>query len=101
MAGRAPGWVPASGQTAISTRSKSSPRSLDEVQIVAALKKPLAILHGEHEQLVSLPYLQGVAAPTLWRGAVQLIADSGHAPHWEQPAAFNALLEAFIKDCSV
>ncbi|HRF46788.1 MAG TPA: alpha/beta hydrolase [Anaerolineales bacterium] len=74
---------------------------LDEVQIVAALKKPLAILHGEHEQLVSLPYLQGVAAPTLWRGAVQLIADSGHAPHWEQPAAFNALLEAFIKDCSV
>lgn len=68
----------------------------DEVEIVANLTAPLAILHGEHEQLVSLAYIQGLTIPTLWRGAVQVIADAGHAPHWEQPDQFNALLEAFL-----
>lgn len=71
----------------------------DEVEIVAQLSKPLAILQGEGEQLVNLAYLQGLTAPTLWRQAVQVIPGAGHAPHWEQPEKFNALLEAFIQDC--
>ncbi len=69
---------------------------LDEVIAVAQLTAPFAIVHGEQEQLVSLAYLQALNAPTLWRGAVQVIADAGHATNWEQPEQFNALLEAFI-----
>lgn len=38
----------------------------DEVEIVAQLSKPLAILQGEGEQLVNLAYLQNLSAPTLW-----------------------------------
>ncbi|MCI0745217.1 MAG: hypothetical protein L0Y58_07420, partial [Verrucomicrobia subdivision 3 bacterium] len=70
----------------------------DEVNIVAGLNKPLAVLHGELEQLVNLAYIKSLPMPTLWRGAVQVIADSGHAPHWEQPERFNALLGALIEE---
>jgi hypothetical protein len=37
--------------------------------------------------------------PTLWRGATQVIAEAGHAPHWECPEEFDALLRAFAADC--
>ena len=36
--------------------------------------------------------------PSLWRGQVQVIDAAGHAPHWEAPAAFDALLDAFDRD---
>ncbi|MDB5079689.1 MAG: hypothetical protein JWP00_1613 [Chloroflexi bacterium] len=70
----------------------------DELKIVAYLTKPLAILQGEHEQLVNLDYLNNLDAPTLWRRAVQIIPDAGHSPHLEQPETFNALVEAFLTD---
>ena len=68
----------------------------DEVQIVANLTRPLAILHGEGEQLVSASYISELTLPTLWREQIQMIRIAGHAPHWEQPGTFNALLEEFI-----
>jgi len=70
----------------------------DELEVVANLSVPLAILHGEQEQLVNLSYISGLTMPTLWRGAVQIIPQAGHAPHWEQPQRFNTLLEAFIEE---
>ncbi len=71
----------------------------DEVEIAAALKAPLAILHGAREQLVNGAYFKSLKLPTLWRGATQVIAEAGHAPHWECPDEFNALLRAFAADC--
>jgi pimeloyl-ACP methyl ester carboxylesterase len=71
----------------------------DEVAIVAGLKVPLAILHGAEEQLVNGAYIERLAAPTLWRGKLQIIPGAGHTPQWEQPEKFNALLEAFVADC--
>jgi pimeloyl-ACP methyl ester carboxylesterase len=70
----------------------------DQVAVVAALGRPLAILHGQDEQLVSLPYLQQLDIPSLWRGSIQLIAGAGHAPHQETPSEFADLLEQFIAD---
>lgn len=72
----------------------------DEVHIVANMRTPLAIVHGAEEQLVNLDYLKGLTTPSLWRGAIQVIADAGHAPHWEQPERFNALLAEFVADVS-
>lgn len=69
----------------------------DEVQIVADMAAPLAIVHGAEDQLISLAYLQSLSMPTLWRGEVQVIEDAGHAAHWEQPQRFNALLAAFAE----
>lgn len=73
----------------------------DEPGIAATLARPLAILHGAQEQIVGLPYLQALAPsmPTLWRGQVQVLDNAGHALQWEQRAAFEQLLDAFVQDC--
>jgi pimeloyl-ACP methyl ester carboxylesterase len=73
--------------------------SRDEAQVVGALKQPLAVLHGAREQFVNSAYYATVRMPTLWRGAVQTIASAGHAPQWETPVEFDALVEAFADDC--
>lgn len=73
-------------------------RFTDEVAVAGTLGRPLAIVHGEREQLVSLPYLQSLSVPTLWRDAVQVVPGAGHAPHEETPAAFAELLAAFVAD---
>jgi pimeloyl-ACP methyl ester carboxylesterase len=73
-------------------------RFADQVAIAGALRQPLAILHGEREQLVSLGYLQKLTIPTLWLGSVQVIPGAGHAVHQEAPEAFTALVEQFVAD---
>ncbi|MEM9772972.1 MAG: alpha/beta hydrolase [Chloroflexota bacterium] len=70
----------------------------DEVDVVKNLKRPLAILHGEHEQLVNEKYISQLEMPTLWREAVQIIAGSGHTPQAETPNAFNDLVSAFVDE---
>jgi len=70
----------------------------DQVGLAATLGRPLAVLQGEGEQLVSLDYLQALTIPTLWRGAVQIVPGAGHALHQETPEVFASLLEDFITD---
>ena len=72
----------------------------DEVEVVAHMTVPLAVLHGDQEQLINGDYISTLSMPTLWRGQVQTITGAGHAPHWEQPQQFNSLLEAFVQDCN-
>ncbi len=73
-------------------------RFADELAIAADLGRPLAILHGEGEQLVNLAYLEQLHIPTLWRGGVQLIPGAGHAAHLEATAAFTGLLDQFLSE---
>jgi pimeloyl-ACP methyl ester carboxylesterase len=73
-------------------------RFLDEVEVVAGLAQPLAVLHGEGEQLVNLDYLRTLTMPTLWRGEVQVLRGAGHAPQEETPEQFAAVLTEFISD---
>ena len=73
----------------------------DELNIIATIGRPLAIVQGAHEQIVNPAYLDGLAPtiPTLWRGKVQVVEGAGHAVQWENPAQFGALLDAFVADC--
>lgn len=73
-------------------------RLADEVKVVAELPQPLAVLHGEGEQLVSLDYLRKITMPTLWRGEVRVLPGTGHAPHEEAPQEFAAVLAQFITE---
>lgn len=73
-------------------------RFADEVAVIAQLTRPIAVLHGEHDQLVSLDYLRGLTIPTLWRGAVQIMPGVGHAPHVEAPQQFADVTTRFITD---
>jgi len=70
----------------------------DEIIIAETISIPLAILHGVEEQLVSGSYIAKLTMPTLWRGKIQEIADSGHAPHWEKPEEFNRILAEFADE---
>ncbi|WP_428545743.1 alpha/beta fold hydrolase [Profundibacter sp.] len=72
----------------------------DEVEIVANLSKPLAIMHGSDEMLVNGDYFSTLNMPTLWRQKVQIIKGAGHIPQWEQADTFNRLLAGFVKDVS-
>ncbi|MCG6204876.1 alpha/beta hydrolase [Rhodopseudomonas sp. HC1] len=72
----------------------------DEIDVVAKLKQPLAVLHGAGEQLVNGTYLQSLTMPTLWRGAVQTIDGAGHLPQWEQADRFDALIDAFVMEAN-
>ena len=72
-------------------------RYRDELEIIRSLRQPLAVLHGQNEQLVNLEYIQGLEMSSLWRGAVQVVPNAGHALHWEAPEAFAELVEAFSK----
>ena len=73
-------------------------RFADDVDIVATLRRPLAILQGESEQLVNLGYRRQLTIPALRRGAVQIVAGAGHAAHEEAPQELAGLLEQFIAD---
>lgn len=85
------------GQARVGLAASIRPEGyLDEVIAIGQMSAPLAVLHGELEQLVNAAYIQGLNMPTLWRGAIQIVPGAGHATNWEQPEAFNALLEAFI-----
>ena len=70
----------------------------DEAVVVRELEAPLAVLHGADEQLINGGYFASLAMPTLWRGAVQTVPGAGHAPQWETPQAFDALIEAFVEE---
>ncbi|MFL6119828.1 alpha/beta fold hydrolase [Actinophytocola sp.] len=73
-------------------------RFLDEVEIVAGLTRPLAVLQGEGEQLISLDHLRTIPMPTLWRGEVLVLPGAGHAPQEEAPEEFAAVLAEFVAD---
>jgi pimeloyl-ACP methyl ester carboxylesterase len=72
----------------------------DEAIVVRDLEAPLAVLHGAEDQLVNPAYFATLTMPTLWRGAVQTIEGAGHAPQWEQPRTFDALVASFIEETS-
>ncbi|WP_329042755.1 alpha/beta hydrolase [Streptomyces sp. NBC_00178] len=70
----------------------------DERAVVEHLTRPLAVLHGEGEQLVSSEYLNDIRMPTLWGGTVHMLPGVGHAPHLEAPEDFADVLTRFISD---
>lgn len=73
-------------------------RFKDEIEVVASMQRPLAILHGANEVLVNGEYIKTLTMPTLWRGEIQMVEGAGHTPQWENPEAFNALIAAFVED---
>jgi pimeloyl-ACP methyl ester carboxylesterase len=69
---------------------------LDQRGLVERSAKPLCVVHGECEPFVRLGYLRSLRYRALWKDRVHVIARAGHAPHWERPAAFNAILSDFL-----
>lgn len=70
----------------------------DELQNLQDTGIPLAFVFGETDKLCQVHYLDKVDLK-IWRDKVQLIKDSGHFSHIDQPKAMAELLNDFANDC--
>jgi len=70
----------------------------DELILAEKLKVPLAIFHGEYDQLVNPEYLENLSIAMTWQNKIHYIPEAGHSPQWENPDRFNELLEEYAKD---
>jgi pimeloyl-ACP methyl ester carboxylesterase len=70
----------------------------DERGVLVSLGRRAALLSGELDRLISLPYIHALGITTCWRGAVQIIPGAGHCPEFDSPEAFNRLLIDFLTD---
>lgn len=70
----------------------------DEARAVATGKAPVAVVNGADEPFARLSYVAGISYGNLWRGICYKIEGSGHAPFWQKPNIYNALLRSFVDD---
>jgi pimeloyl-ACP methyl ester carboxylesterase len=68
----------------------------DQRATVESSAKPLCVIHGALEPFVRLDYLRSLKYRALWNNSIYVIANVGHAPHWERPTTFNRLLLDFL-----
>jgi len=69
----------------------------DELQILNKLQKPLGLVYGAEEKIITPHYLTSISLPK-WEGKVHLLDAAGHLCHLDQPKLFNQLLAQFIID---
>jgi pimeloyl-ACP methyl ester carboxylesterase len=70
----------------------------DEFALLRRMPAPLAIVHGTEDAILNGAYFSEFPLKGLWRGGVQLLRGAGHASHWEEPGAFDALLSEFAQE---
>ena len=70
----------------------------DPTSLFGDAQRPIALVMGEHDESMSVNFLQSVQGPALWRGSLQIIAGASHAPFLDASASFNALLLQFLRD---
>lgn len=72
----------------------------DQRRTVEEVAVPLAILNGADDGFLNHDYFAKPRYANLWRGEVQRIPGSGHAPFFEQPDTYNDLLLSFVRTSS-
>jgi pimeloyl-ACP methyl ester carboxylesterase len=71
-------------------------RGADQRRVASTSNVPIAVITGADEPFVDNGYLERFPYRNLWERRVHVIGGSGHAPFYEQPADYNALLERFL-----
>lgn len=71
-------------------------RKLDHLADYGALALPALVLHGERDALLP-PVVSDIVASRLGDVEQVRFPDLGHAPFLEDPAAFDAVLERFVR----
>ncbi|NQV64610.1 MAG: alpha/beta hydrolase, partial [SAR86 cluster bacterium] len=83
----------------IMMESAISGAGANQKQIVETNTTPLAVINGNEEALVNNEYVTSLNYANLWRDQVFLLDEAGHAPFWDKPNEFNALLHDFLSEC--
>jgi pimeloyl-ACP methyl ester carboxylesterase len=69
-----------------------------QIRTVEGWPKPIAVIQGTADPFMSIAYLDRIRFANLWGGRVHAFEGVGHAPFWERPAEYNALLARFLAD---
>jgi len=69
----------------------------DYRDVLPTISVPVLVLCGEHDVVAPLILSQEIAA-AIPHAHVEVIEDAGHVANADNPAAFNALLEAFLRE---
>jgi len=67
----------------------------NEIELIANLNVPIAILHGEADSLISKKYIDELSIPTLWKNEIQYIKNASHCLQMEQVSTFNTIISDF------
>jgi non-heme chloroperoxidase len=71
-------------------------RSFDNDDLLPTLRKAVVIVQGDQDAVLR-PAIVKQHKAALASADVQIVPNAGHAPFWDDPAAFNALLGAFCE----
>lgn len=78
--------------------ARSAGHGADQRSIVETVPVPLAVVNGAADRVLKLSYFETIPYANLWEGRTHRIAGAEHAPFWDAPAAFDPLLERFVRD---
>jgi pimeloyl-ACP methyl ester carboxylesterase len=78
--------------------STAEPRPKPQRKVVAEWKGPIAVIQGDQEPFFNPRGLDTLKWRNLWRGQSQWVAGTGHAPFFEQPEIYGALVGEFLAD---
>jgi pimeloyl-ACP methyl ester carboxylesterase len=67
----------------------------DARPLLRTLRMPVLLLWGENDPLVPVPYAEQMHE-LIPQSRLVVLQDAGHVPMWENPAAFNGALLAFV-----
>ena len=74
-------------------------RSVDNDDLLPRLRKPFLIVQGALDAIVKPSVVDQIRAKVP-HAQVEMIANVGHAPFWEDATAFNRRVRAFVEMCS-
>ena len=75
-------------------------RSFDNDALLPTIRKPVLITHGDADAIVK-PAVVDEHKAGMPHAQIQMIANTGHAPFYEDPASFNRGLQAFAASSKV
>jgi pimeloyl-ACP methyl ester carboxylesterase len=70
-------------------------RSFDNDDLLPRIRKPVLITQGAEDAVVKLTAIDQHKAGGLAHAQIQIVPSMGHAPFWDDAAAFNQRLRAF------
>jgi len=70
----------------------------DPAPLLEDAGRPVALVCGALDNMVSTDYIAAARGAGLWRGEAQFLPNAGHAIVWDAPAAISELLLAFLRD---
>jgi non-heme chloroperoxidase len=74
-------------------------RSFDNDDLLPRIRKPVLITHGAHDAVVK-PVAVDQHKAGMPHAQIQLMANAGHGPFWDDPALFNQRIRTFSESLS-